>query len=149
MGGLLPHDRRDNPLDTRREPWRDQLASKHRMATRVDRDPLSHGTHTPESRGASVQHLSICTRSVMHRRLGCPTAANQSCAMRTPIESYVVRIYRCQGGTKRQVVGVVEAPRLIEAQSFTNVDQLWAILAGQGMSAPHTPTAKGADESNS
>ena len=50
--------------------------------------------------------------------------------MRTPIESYVIRIYRCGGGAKRQVVGLVEAPRLAATQSFTNVDQLWEILSG-------------------
>ena len=50
--------------------------------------------------------------------------------MRTPIESYVVRIYRCGGGAKRLVVGVVQVPRLAAMQSFTNVDQLWEILSG-------------------
>lgn len=49
--------------------------------------------------------------------------------MRTPIESYVVRIYRCRGGTKRQLVGLVEAPRLCGPQAFTTVEQLWEIMS--------------------
>jgi hypothetical protein len=35
--------------------------------------------------------------------------------MRTPVESFVVRIYRCQGGKSRQLVGVVQAPRFLPA----------------------------------
>ena len=50
--------------------------------------------------------------------------------MKTPIESYVVRIYRRGGGAKRLLVGVVQAPRLAATRSFTNVDQLWEILSG-------------------
>ena len=64
--------------------------------------------------------------------------------MRTPIESYVVRIYRCGDGAKRQVVGVVEAPRLAATRSFTNIDQLWEILSGaratQGIKNRDKPT---------
>ena len=48
--------------------------------------------------------------------------------MKTPIESYVVRIYRCHGGTRRQVVGMVESPRFAISQAFRNVDELWEIL---------------------
>lgn len=50
--------------------------------------------------------------------------------MNTTVESYVVRIYRCQSGTKRHLVGLVDAPQLTGSQAFTNVDQLWAILSG-------------------
>ncbi len=49
--------------------------------------------------------------------------------MKTPMESYVVRIYRCQTGSKRQLVGLVEAPRLAGSQGFTSVEQLWEILS--------------------
>lgn len=49
--------------------------------------------------------------------------------MKTPIESYVVRIYRCRSGAKRQLVGLVEAPRLAGSQGFTSVEQLWQILS--------------------
>ena len=54
---------------------------------------------------------------------------NQAGAMKTPMESYVVRIYRCQRGAKRQLVGLVEAPRLAGSQGFTSVEQLWQILS--------------------
>ena len=49
--------------------------------------------------------------------------------MKTPMESYVVRIYRCQRGAKRQLVGLVEAPRLPGALGFTSIEQLWEILS--------------------
>lgn len=56
-------------------------------------------------------------------------APNQAVVMRTPVESYVVRIYRCQSGTRRQLVGLVEAPRLPGALGFTSIEQLWEILS--------------------
>jgi hypothetical protein len=49
--------------------------------------------------------------------------------MRTPVESFVVRIYRCQGGKGQQLVGVVQAPRFAGSRAFTSVAQLWEILA--------------------
>lgn len=49
--------------------------------------------------------------------------------MRTPVESYVVRVYRRRGGTKRQLVGVLEGPRLVGAQAFSSVDELWDLLS--------------------
>ena len=54
---------------------------------------------------------------------------NEAGAMKTPMESYVVRIYRCRSGAKRQLVGLVEAPRLAGSQGFTSVEQLWEILS--------------------
>ena len=56
-------------------------------------------------------------------------AINQAGAMKTPMESYVVRIYRCQRGAKLQLVGLVEAPRLPGALGFTSIEQLWEILS--------------------
>ena len=49
--------------------------------------------------------------------------------MKTPMESYVVRIYRCRSGAKRQLVGLVEAPRLPVSLGFTSIEQLWEILS--------------------
>lgn len=49
--------------------------------------------------------------------------------MRTPEESFVVRIYRCQGGKGQHLVGVVNAPRFAGSRAFTSVAQLWEILA--------------------
>lgn len=49
--------------------------------------------------------------------------------MRKPMESFVVRIYRCQGGRKQQLVGVVQTPRFAGSRAFTSVAQLWEILA--------------------
>lgn len=48
--------------------------------------------------------------------------------MRTPIESYVVRVYRRRSGAKRQLVGVLEGPRLVGAQAFSSIEELWEIL---------------------
>ena len=53
--------------------------------------------------------------------------------MRTPVESYVVRVYRRHSGAKRQLVGVLEGPRLVGAQAFSSVEELWEILEGRGM----------------
>jgi hypothetical protein len=49
--------------------------------------------------------------------------------MRAPVESFVVRIYRCQSGKSQQLVGVVQAPRFAGSRAFTSVVQLWEILA--------------------
>ena len=48
-----------------------------------------------------------------------------------PVESYIVRIYRRQGGAKRQLVGLVEAPSLSGSQGFTSMEQLWEILLAE------------------
>lgn len=48
---------------------------------------------------------------------------------RSPIESYVVRIYRRPAGKGRPVVGIVEADALNSKGAFTNVEELWEILA--------------------
>lgn len=49
--------------------------------------------------------------------------------MRTPVESFVVRIYRCQGNKGQHLVGVVQTPRMAGSRAFTSVVQLWEILA--------------------
>ena len=56
-------------------------------------------------------------------------SVNQAIDMRTPMESFVVRVYRCHGGKKQQLVGVVEAPGLAGSKTFTSVAQLWEILS--------------------
>jgi hypothetical protein len=48
--------------------------------------------------------------------------------MRTPVESYVVRIYRRQGGAKRRLVGLVQSPGVAGTKGFESVEQLWEIL---------------------
>jgi hypothetical protein len=50
------------------------------------------------------------------------------------MESYVVRVYRRGSGKNRQLVGVLEGTRLVEAQAFSSVEELWAILEGRGLS---------------
>lgn len=52
--------------------------------------------------------------------------------MKSPVETYVVRIYRCGGGAKRRLVGLIEAPRTSGPLGFTSVEQLWEILAARG-----------------
>jgi hypothetical protein len=59
--------------------------------------------------------------------------------MRTPIESYVVRIYRNQNGAKRHLVGLVETPPHAGSQGFTSIEQLWEILSGSSVT-PRTKT---------
>ena len=55
--------------------------------------------------------------------------------MKTPVESYVVRIYRCRSGAKRQLVGLIEAPQLAGSQGFTSLEQLWEILSARTLRA--------------
>jgi hypothetical protein len=74
-----------------------------------------------------VNPYAIC--NALRRNLG--RTANPTSAMKTPMESYVVRIYRCQGGPMRQLVGVVETPRLSSPKAFTSVAQLWDILSAR------------------
>ncbi len=61
--------------------------------------------------------------------------------MKTPVESYVVRIYRRRSGKERQLVGVLEGPRLVGSQAFSSVEELWEILEGRrsGHSAKARP----------
>ena len=68
--------------------------------------------------------------------------------MRTPVESYVVRVYRHRSGSKRQLVGVLEGPRLIEAQAFSSVEELWEILEGRSLGHPAKARARRADPSS-
>ena len=74
---------------------------------------------------------------------------NPSGAMKTPVESYVVRIYRRQGSKSRQLVGVVEGPRLAGAQAFSGVEELWEILAAHDFSQLTKARPKHADPSSS
>lgn len=69
--------------------------------------------------------------------------------MRTPVESYVVRVYRRRGGTKQQLVGVLEGPQLVGAQAFSSVEELWEILEGRGLGQPARARPTGADSSSS
>ena len=64
-------------------------------------------------------------------------------AMKTPVESYVVRVYRRRGGTKRQLVGVLEGPGLVGAQAFASVEELWEILSkGTSMTSANAPVKR-------
>lgn len=51
--------------------------------------------------------------------------------MNSPVETYIVRIYRCGGGARRRLVGLIEAPRTSGSRGFTSVEQLWEILAAR------------------
>ena len=64
------------------------------------------------------------------------------------MESYVVRIYRCRSGAKRQLVGVLEGSRLVGAQAFSSVEELWEILAGRDLIQPSNALVKPSDASN-
>jgi hypothetical protein len=55
-----------------------------------------------------------------------------------PSQTYVVRIYRCDVASRRQVVGVVENVDHSDRRAFTNVDELWQILAHDASSATAT-----------
>ena len=69
--------------------------------------------------------------------------------MRTPVESYVVRVYRQRSGAKRQLVGVLEGPRLVGAQTFSSVEELWEILEGRSLGHPAKVRVRRADPSSS
>ena len=64
------------------------------------------------------------------------------------MESYVVRVYRRRSGAKRQLVGVLEGSRLVGAQAFSNVEELWEILEGRGLSQAAKARARRADPSS-
>jgi hypothetical protein len=68
--------------------------------------------------------------------------------MKTPVESYVVRVYRRRSGEKRELVGVLEGPRLVGSQAFSSVEELWAILEGRGLGQPAKARPTRADPSN-
>ena len=65
--------------------------------------------------------------------------------MRTPVESYVVRVYRRRSGAKRLWVGMLEGPRLVGAQAFSSVEELWEILEGRGLGHSVKARARRAD----
>ena len=44
------------------------------------------------------------------------------------LESYIVRIYRGEKDSPRNLVGIVEEVGLEEKRAFTNLDELWTIL---------------------
>jgi hypothetical protein len=73
----------------------------------------------------------------------------QTSAMKTPVESYVVRVYRRQSGKKRQLVGVLEGPQLDGSQAFSSVEELWEILEGLGSGHPAKARPERADPSSS
>jgi hypothetical protein len=66
----------------------------------------------------------------------------QTSAMKTPVESYVVRVYRRRSGTNPQLAGVVEGPRLVGSQAFSSVEQLWEILVGRRAAQPPQGTGQ-------
>jgi hypothetical protein len=69
----------------------------------------------------------------------------QTGAMKTPVESYVVRIYRNEREQTRRAVGLVEAPHLAGSQPFANAEQLWQILMGGDVTEPGKPDSGPAD----
>ena len=63
--------------------------------------------------------------------------------MKTPVESYVVRVYRCQSGETRELVGVLEGPGVDGAQAFSSVEELWEILSdGTSMTSANAPVKR-------
>ena len=74
---------------------------------------------------------------------------NPTVAMKTPMESYVVRIYRNASAQTRHAVGLVEVPHHARSQAFSNAEQLWRILMGHDSTQPRKPTAKPADSGGS
>lgn len=60
--------------------------------------------------------------------------------MGAPLESYVVRVYRCRTGKHHGLVGVIETPKRAGPQAFTSIEQLWDILSA---SAPRRPRGAG------
>ena len=62
------------------------------------------------------------------------------------MESYVVRVYRRRSGAKRQLVGVLEGPRLVGSQAFSSVEELWEILSGNNVIKRANLRAKPAEE---
>ena len=65
------------------------------------------------------------------------------------MESYVVRVYRCRSGAKRQLVGVLEGSRLVGAQAFSSVEELWKILSDNTLIKRANVRAKPAEEQGS
>lgn len=61
------------------------------------------------------------------------------------MESFVVRVYRCRGGKRQQLVGIVEAPRLAGSMAFTSVAELWEILSGHNEGWRAKPSVKQTD----
>jgi hypothetical protein len=60
------------------------------------------------------------------------------------MESYVVRIYRRDTGSPQNIVGLVELVDVDKKKSFTNFDELRAILDGrQGPSAREDVNKRG------
>ena len=60
--------------------------------------------------------------------------------MKSPVETYIVRVYRRTSGSKRQLVGLIEAPQAAGLRGFTNVEQLWEILSDH-VSVKRAPTS--------
>jgi len=53
------------------------------------------------------------------------------------MDSYIVRIYRCQTKAPHEIVGVVENVEREETMAFKTVDELWEILAEQNRRSGH------------
>jgi len=74
---------------------------------------------------------------------------NPTAAMRTPMESYVVRIYRNERGQTRHAIGLVEAAHLSRSQAFSDAEQLWQILMRHDLTQPRKLKAKPVDSGDS
>jgi hypothetical protein len=58
------------------------------------------------------------------------------------MHSYVVRVYRVQEDHPQQLVGVIEQPGQILPLAFSNIDELWAILAAPAGAGPDPAVGK-------
>jgi len=52
------------------------------------------------------------------------------------MHSYVVRVYRVEQDHPRQLIGVVEEPGHGLPLAFSNIDELWTILAASVSTGP-------------
>lgn len=58
------------------------------------------------------------------------------------MHTYVVRVYRVQEDHSRQLVGVIEEPGQVLPLAFSNIDELWAILAAPVMAGADPGSGK-------
>jgi hypothetical protein len=52
------------------------------------------------------------------------------------MDSYIVRIYRRDSNSPQNLVGLVELVAVKQERSFTNVEELWAILGRRQVCLP-------------
>jgi hypothetical protein len=58
------------------------------------------------------------------------------------MHTYVVRVYRVQEDHPQQLVGVIEQPGQVLPLAFSNIDELWAILAAPVTAGPEPANGK-------